>query len=77
MADTMPQADAQKTAGGVGARPLYTLADIERLFRCSRSKVYTIAGLADCRVPNAPGVKFDPDAVDELLRAPRRRRKRA
>lgn len=56
------------------ARPLYTIPDIMRLFRCSRSKVYAIPGLADCRVPHVPGAKFDPDAVDKLLRAPVTRR---
>ena len=59
-------------------RELYIVADIMRLFRCSRSRVYSIPGLADCRVPHAPGAKFDPDQVDALLRAPvPRRRSRA
>ena len=74
MADQMVQR-AEKKTPGEGARPLYKVPDIIRLFGCARSTVYTIPGLADCRVPHAPGARFDPDMVDELLRAPRPRRR--
>lgn len=56
------------------ARPLYKIPDVMRLFNCGRSTIYTIRGLADCRVPNVPGAQYDPDAVDKLLRAPSTRR---
>jgi hypothetical protein len=77
--DRVAMGQAATAPANDGARPLYTVADIRRLFRCSRSKVYSIPGLADCRVPHAPGVRFDPNAVDALLRAPApaRRRSRA
>jgi hypothetical protein len=64
----------------VHKRRLYTIADVCTLFGCHRNSVRKIRGLSACEVDTGlRAVRFDADAVDELLtsRASKKRNARA